>query len=44
MSAALEEYDGKAGGRNITSQRFANGIDALAEEEQGLEALLEILD
>ena len=46
MSDALEEHDGKVsiGGRNITSLRFADGIDALAEEEQELEALVESLD
>ena len=38
--------DGKVsiGGRNITNLRFADDIDALAEEEQELEALLESLD
>ena len=42
-SDALEEHDGKVsiGGRNITNLRFANNIDALAEEEQKLEALVE---
>ena len=42
MSDALEEHDGKVsiGGRNITNLRFANDIDALAEEEQELEALV----
>ena len=46
MSDALEEHDGKVsiGGRNITSLRFADDIDALAEEEQELEALVESLD
>ena len=46
MSDALEEHDGKVsiGGRNITNLRFADDIDALAEEEQELEALLESLD
>ena len=41
MSDALEEQDGKVsiGGRSITSLRFADGIDALAEEDQKLEAL-----
>ena len=36
MSDALEEHDGKVsiGGRNITNLRFADDIDALAEEEQ----------
>ena len=43
---ALEEHDGKVsiGGRNITNLRFAVDIDALAEEEQELEALVESLD
>ena len=46
MSDALEEHGGKVsiGGRNITNLRFADGIDALAEEEQELEALVESLD
>ena len=46
MSDALEEHDGKVsiGGRNITNLRFADEIDALAEEEQELEALVESLD
>ena len=46
MSDALEEHDGKVsiGGRNITNLRFADDLDALAEEEQGLEALVESLD
>ena len=37
MSDSLEEHDGKlsTGGRNITNLRFADDIDALAEEEQG---------
>ena len=36
MSDAQEEHDGKVsiGGRNITNMRFADDIDALAEEEQ----------
>ena len=40
MSDAVGEHDGKAsiGGRNITSLRFADDIDAVAEEEQELEA------
>ena len=43
MSDVLEEHDGKVsiGGRNL---RFADDIDALAEEEQELEALVESLD
>ena len=42
----LEEYDGKVsiGGRNTSNLRFANDIDALAEEEQELEILVESLD
>ena len=46
MSDALEEHDGKVsiGGRNNTNLRFADDIDALAEEEQELEALLESLN
>ena len=46
MSDALEKHDGKVsiGGRNITILRFADDIDALAEEEQELEALVESLD
>ena len=46
MPDALEEHDNKVsiGGRNITSLRFADNIDALAEEEQELEALLKSFD
>ena len=46
MSDALEEHDRKVriGGRNITSLRFADDIDTLAEEEQELEALIESLN
>ena len=46
MTGALEEQDGKAskGGRNITNLRFADDLDALAEEEQELEALVESLN
>ena len=46
MSVAMEEHDRKVsiGGRNITNLRFADDIDALAEEEQELEALVESLD
>ena len=46
MSDALEEHDGTVsiGGRNITNLRFADDIDALAEEQQELEALVESLD
>ena len=44
MSDVLEEHDGKVsiGGRNITNLRFADDIEALAEEEQELEALLKV--
>ena len=46
MSDAPEEHDAKVsiGGRNITNLRFADDIDALAVEEQELEALVESLD
>ena len=44
MSDALEKHDGNIGGRNITSLRFADNIDDLAEEEQELEALVESVD
>ena len=46
MSDALEEHDWKVsiGGRNITNLWFADDIDAVAEEEQELEALVESLD
>ena len=46
MSDALEEHDGKVSisGRNITNLRFTDDIDALAEEQQELEALVESLD
>ena len=42
----LEEHDGKVGigGRNITNLQFADDVDALAEEEQELEPLVERLD
>ena len=42
MTDAVEEHDGKVsiGGINITNLRFADDIDALAEEEQELEALV----
>ena len=45
MSDALEEHGGKVniGGRNITNLWFADDVDALAEEEQELETLVEIL-
>ena len=46
MSDALEKHDGKVsiGGSNIINLRFADDIDALTEEEQELEALVEKLD
>ena len=46
MSDALEEHDGNIsiGGRNNTNLRFANDIDALAEDEKEIEALVESLD
>ena len=46
MSDVLEERFGKIsiGGRNITNLPFADDIDALAEEEQELEVLVESLD
>ena len=44
MSDALEEHDGKVSIGNITNLRFAADINALAEEEQELEALVESLD
>ena len=46
MSNVLKEHDKKVsiGGRNITNLQFADNIDALAEEEQELEALVESLD
>ena len=46
MSGALEEHDEKVSisGRNIANLRFADDIDALAEEEQEREALVASLD
>ena len=46
MSDVLEEHDEKVsiGGRNITNLQFADDIDALAEEKQELDALVESLD
>ena len=42
MSDTLEDFDEKVirGIRNITNLRFSDGIDALAAEEQELEALV----
>ena len=42
MSDALEEHDGKVS-RAVTTLQFADDIEALAEEEQELEALVESL-
>ena len=46
MSDVLEEHDGKVSicGRNITNLWFADDIDALAEDKQGLDVLVEYLD
>ena len=46
MPDGLKEHDENVsiGGRNITRLRFADGIGALAEEEQELEDLVESLD
>ena len=46
MTDALEEHDEKIsiGDRTITDLRFVDDINALAGEEQALEALVESLD
>ena len=46
ISDALEEHGRRVsiGGRNITNLQLADDIDALAEEEQELEALVESLN
>ena len=46
MSDALVEHDGKViiAGRYLTSLQFAYDIDALTEEEQQLEAIIESLN
>ena len=46
MSDALEDHDRKVSicGRNITNLSFADDIDALAEDKQELDLLLEYLD
>ena len=46
MYGAMEEHDGKVstGGRNISNLWFADDIDALAEEKQELETLVQSLD
>ena len=45
LERIMEEHNGKVSidGSNITNLRFADDIDALAEEEQELEALVESL-
>ena len=45
MTDALEEHDGKVstGSRNITNLQFDDETNALAEEQQELEALAESL-
>ena len=40
----MESLEVSIDGRNITSLRFADGIDALAEEEEELKALVESRD
>ena len=44
MPDAMKEHDGKVsiGGRNITNLLFAEDTDALAEEEQEVEALMKV--
>ena len=46
MTDALEEHDGKVsiGDRKITNLRFADDIDALAEDGQELKAQVKSLD
>ena len=46
MPDALEEHDGKVSirGKNTTNLWYADDVDAVAEEEQELEALVESLD
>ena len=46
MSDALEEHDGKASisSRNIINLQFAKDIDAVADEEQEHETLVESLN
>ena len=46
MTDALEDHEGTVsiGGRTITSLRFADDIDGLAEEEEELTKLDERLD
>ena len=46
ISNALEEHRGKVsiGDRTISNLRFADDFDALAEEKQKLEALVESVD
>ena len=46
MTDALEDHEGTVsiGGRTITTLRFADDIDGLAEEEEELAKLVERLD
>ena len=46
MTDALEDHEGtvSTGGRTITNLRFADDIDGLAGEEEGLANLVERLD
>ena len=46
MSNALEDHDGKVsiGGKSNSSMWFSDVTDALAEEEQELDAIVESLD
>ena len=46
MTETLEDHEGTVsiGGRTITNLRFADGNDALAEEEEELANLVERLD
>ena len=46
MTDALERHEGTVsiGGRTITNLRFADGIEGLAEEQEELAKLVELLD
>ena len=46
MTDVLEQHDGKVSiaGRNIYTLLFADGVDALADEEQEKEILVEKID
>ena len=45
VSSALKDYDWKVsiGGRTKANLRFTGNIDAIAEEEQAIEALVKML-